>query len=203
MTVYFIVTTSLYDNCVIRKDQYTRGILSLVRFLGDTDFAYKIIIVENNGVRPTFLDDFGIDVLYTENNFLRTTNKGVKELRDVHECIEKYNIPDDAFVVKMTGRYILELDSPFITQIKKPVQVDCIVRFGSYISPKDTQCEDCITGLIGMRCRYVKEIDYPGGTECVEWKWAKKTYDIPITSVRAIGRLGISICPGSNIYFSV
>ena len=32
---------------------------------------YKIIIVENNGVRKTFLDDLGCEVYYTNNNFLK------------------------------------------------------------------------------------------------------------------------------------
>jgi len=202
--VYFIVTASVYKKGAIRKEQYKRGILSLIRSLSDTNIAYKIIIVENNGERPTFLDDFGVDVLYTKNNFIQTNNKGVKELRDIHDCIEKHNIPDDSFVVKMTGRYILERDSPFITQIKfRSVLVDCIVRFGSYMSPNNTQSEDCITGLIGMRCKFIKEIEYPVGNEVVEWKWAKKTYDIPLANVIAMDRLGIAICPGSNTYFSV
>ena len=35
--------------------------------------------------------------------------------------------------------------------------------------------DDCVTGLIGMSCLYIKQIEKPNETECVEWKWGKVT----------------------------
>ena len=61
---------------------------------------YKIIVVENNGKRDTFLDMLNCEVYYTENNFKQTGNKGVKELHDILDCIDKYNINDSDFIVK-------------------------------------------------------------------------------------------------------
>ena len=48
---------------------------------------YKIIIVEWDGVRRTFLDLLGYDVVYTNNNNINTRNYGIKELCDVNYCI--------------------------------------------------------------------------------------------------------------------
>ena len=69
--IYFIVTTCLYNDCKIREQQYTNGINKLKELVQDLNIEnYKIIIVENNGLRNTFLNNFGCDVHYTNNNFL-------------------------------------------------------------------------------------------------------------------------------------
>jgi hypothetical protein len=99
----------------IRKNKYKLAIYSLLEFLKFRNVTHKDIqpiIVENQLVTvmenpSSFLDDFGIPVLYTNNNTIPTKNKGIKELADIQFCIEKFNIQDDDFVVKMTGRYVL------------------------------------------------------------------------------------------------
>ena len=54
--IYFIVTTSIFNNCSIRKNQYIEGINKLKKIIQDLIFEnYKIIIVENNGKRDKFL----------------------------------------------------------------------------------------------------------------------------------------------------
>jgi hypothetical protein len=79
--IYFIITTSVFNNCFIRKNQYIKGINKLKKIIHNLIFEnYKIIVVENNGKRDTFLDMLGCEVYYTENNFLQTQNKGLKEL---------------------------------------------------------------------------------------------------------------------------
>ena len=91
--LYFIVTTSIFNKCLIRKEQYINGINKLKKTIHELNILnYKIIIVENNGKRCTFLDMLDCEVYYTENNFLQTGNKGIKELRDILDCINKYNI---------------------------------------------------------------------------------------------------------------
>ena len=63
--------------------------------------------------------------------------------------------------------------------------------------------DDCITGLIGMSCFYVKQIKKPNENECVEWNWGKVTKLIEDNKIYIVNVLGIHICPGSNKYFMV
>lgn len=204
--IYFIVTTSLYNDCNIRRKQYTIGINKLKQVINDNNIKnYKIIIVENNNNTKTFLDDFGCTTYYTNNNNLNTNNKGYKELQDILDCINTFNINDNDFIVKMTGRYILENESEFMNIIKNidNKNYDCVIKYGSYFKPVNYKMNDCITGLIGMSCLYVKQIEKPNEHECVEWKWAKVTNLINDKNIYLVNKLGINICPGSNNYFKV
>jgi hypothetical protein len=204
--IYFLVTACVFNNCNIRESQYVRGINALKEHIERLCIRdYKIIIIENNGKRPTYLDTFGCDVYYTNHNSLSTINKGIKELHDIRSCIEAYNIQDDDFIVKMTGRYILNETSEFMNTIAclQYTPYDCVLKYGPYFAPVSYKMNDCITGLIGMRCKYVKQIEMPQVNECVEWKWGKVTYLIHDDHINKVNTLGIQICPGSNEYFSV
>ena len=204
--IYFIITTCLFNNCSIREGQYIKGINKLKQIIQDLNFEnYKIIIVENNGKRDTFLDMLGCEVYYTENNFIKTNNKGVKELQDILDCIDKYNINDTDFIVKMTGRYILDDNSEFMNIIKNihNTNYNCVIKYGPYFKPVNYKTNDCITGLIGMTCLYVKQIEIPTGFDSVEWKWAKVTNLIEDNKIYLVNNLGIDICPGCNTYFKV
>ena len=99
----------------------------------------------------------------------------------------------------MTGRYILEDDSEFMNTIKNINNT----KYGSYLNPVNHKMNDCITGLIGMTCGYIKKIEKPNENECVEWKWGKVTYLIEDKNIFTVNKLGINICPGSNKYFKV
>jgi hypothetical protein len=204
--LYFIVTTSLFNECLRRKEQYTNGINKLKKIIQDLHILnYKIIIVENNGKRYTFLNMLDCEVYYTENNFLQTSNKGIKELQDVLDCIDKYNINNTDFIVKMTGRYILNDNSEFMNIIKNinNSNYDCVIKYGPYFEPVNYKMNDCITGLIGMSCYYIKLIEKPNEDECVEWKWAKVTNLIDDKKIYLVNNLDINICPNSNNYFKV
>lgn len=204
--IYFIITASIYNECTIRKQQYTIAINKIKKIIQNHKIEnYKIIIVENNGKRETILDMFDCEVFYTENNFIETSNKGLKELHDILDCIDRYNIKDDDFIVKMTGRYILDDDSEFMNIIKDlhNNHYDCIIKYGPYYKPVNYPMDDCITGLIGMSCKYVKQIEIPNENECVEWKWAKVTKLIDNNKIYMVHKLGINICPSSNSYFKV
>jgi hypothetical protein len=119
--LYFIITTSILNNCSIRKEQYIDGIYRLINVINQEEIKNcKIIIVENNGNRETYLDQFNklCNLHYTNNNFLNTQNKGVKELEDILSCINYYNIKDTDFIVKITGRYKIQDNSEFIKILK-------------------------------------------------------------------------------------
>ena len=196
--IYYIVTTCIYNDCPIRKAQYVEGIGALKAYAGNA----RIILVENNGPRPTFLDGMGCQVFYTTNNTIPTANKGIKELQDVLDCIRYFQIKDTDFIVKMTGRYVMTDPAEFL-QAGRSDRYDCVIQYGSYLAPVNYKLDDCITGLIGMRCKYVKQIERPAENECVEWKWGKVTRLIPDEAIYKVRKLGIRICPGSNTYFSV
>jgi hypothetical protein len=204
--IYFIVTTSIFNGCSIRKQQYINGIKQLKKVVNDLHFEnYKIIIVENNGIRETFLDILECEIYYTENNHLQRREKGYKELQDILDCIDKYNIKDDDFIVKMTGRYVLNDNSEFMNIIKNihNTNYNCVIKYGSYSKPVNYKMDDCITGLIGMSCLYVKQIEKPKENECIEWEWAKVTKLIDHKKIYIVNNLGINICPGSNNYYAV
>ncbi len=204
--LYFIVTTCVFNECPIRKNQYINGINQLKKIIKNLNIEnYKIIIVENNGNRYTFLNMLDCEVYYTKNNFLKTDNKGIKELQDILDCIDKYNINDADFIVKMTGRYILNDNSEFMNIIKNihNINYDCVIKYGSFFKPVNYKMNDCITGLIGLSCYYVKLIEKPNENECVEWKWGKVTNLIDDKKIYLVNKLGINICPGSNKYFKV
>jgi hypothetical protein len=202
--IYFIFTTCLIENDYeLRQLQYTKGYGMLKKSIQQYDLQdYKIIIVENNGKRKTFLDEFDCDVYYTHNNSLQK-EKGYKELQDIFDCIKTYEIRDDDFIVKITGRYIINETCEFMNILKNNMY-DAIVRFGSYVKQAETKrIDDCVTGLIGMKCLFVKQIEYPLSHECVEWKWGKVTNHIHSDKIYIINKLDIYICPASNRYFLI
>jgi hypothetical protein len=198
--LYIIVTTSIPDpNDALREQQYIAGIQSL-RTHVDTLPGAKVIIVENNGKRETYLDELGFDVVYTDNNSL-PVEKGVKELRDIQDCIEEYGIHPDDFIIKMTGRYRLEEQSEFFDSVSMlDESVDCIIKYRNLYKPSSIVQDksDCITGLIGMRAKYISQID--DSLTPIEWAWAKESSTIPEERVIVLDRLGINISVGQNNY---
>lgn len=211
--IFFIITTSVYNNCSIRKMQYIYGITALQKKIQDFEIKdYKMIVVENNGKRHTFLDDLeNCEVYYTENNFLPTNNKGFKELCDIFNCIDHFKIQDSDFVVKMTGRYILDdTNGEFMNRVRdihhKHHDYKCVIKYGSYRKPVNYKMDDCITGLIGMSCCYMKQIELPLENDCVEWNWGKVTRlidDEKINILRSDKLLGIHIRPESNSQYFI
>lgn len=200
--IYFIITTSIFDDSHLRKQKYIDCIPQLQKCININNITdYKIIIVENNGKRQTYLDTLGYDVFYTENNFINTNNKGIKELKDIIQCIDNYKINDNDFIVKLTGRYFLEETSEFMQTLKNVEKYDCIIKYGSYLKPVNYKLEDCITGCIGLRCNYVKKIEMPNEEECVEWKWAKMSMILDDKKIHMLDKIGLHICPGADEYY--
>jgi hypothetical protein len=210
MKIWIIITTSLIESRYKeRKYEYMHGISLISKLFSDP--KYNIVIVENNSKLSnkgyffcrTFLDNFGIPVLYTKNNEIlnKTGNYGIPELMDVFACINHFKIQDDDFIVKITGRYFIHEDSPMFNAIdnleNKPYSA--IVRFNQFDKPASLEkTKDCISGFIGLKCRYVKQIQFPPFDDImisIEMKWAEVISNLNDDEIRILDRLGISIKP--------
>ena len=122
MKTYFIVNTCILDSePSLRDEQYKNGISKLIELTKYME-NIQIIIVENNGGKQKYLEDYnGVNctTFYTNNNrHIETGNIGIKEFIDVINCISRFDICDDDFIVKMNGRYVLNDDSEFIAALK-------------------------------------------------------------------------------------
>lgn len=130
------------------------------------------IIIENNGRRDTFLDDFGIDVHYTENNKESFMHKGINELMDIKSAISAYDIKDDDIIIKLTGRYKLMDDSFLTTVIENVESYDVFIKFFNVLTEEFAE-NDCILGLFAMRCKYLKDFEYDPKVEVPETQFAE------------------------------
>jgi hypothetical protein len=198
--IYLLITTSLIErNFEERKRRYLNGITTALRRFKDLNC--KIIIIENNGRRPTFLDTLGVDVFYTNNNQLQTPNNGNKELTDLQDCIRQYQIQDEDFIIKLSGRYIIQEQSEFMDALIEHRDTKAaIVQYGSFNAIQYERIRDCVTGLIGMQCRYMKQIQFAQPFGCIEWNWADAALSIPESNVHRLRSLGLAICPGIDDY---
>jgi hypothetical protein len=203
--IYWLITTSLVQNNYEgRKAQYIRSISKTVEALRGT--GVKIIIIENNNTKESFLDSFKdtCDVFVTNNNIL-DINYGIKEILDVLDCIKHYDMKDDDYIVKQTGRYYLADDCPFLEELKnlEKTNYDVLIKYGWWEKPSMTKVEDCISGLFCMRAGCAKTISTSHVTECAEWRWARITLKIPDSSIKVFPKLGIFIDPAKTGYFLV
>jgi hypothetical protein len=98
---------------------------------------------------------------------------------------------------------LLADDSVFIKEVKQLSQTkyDAIVRYGSYEqSPAPEHSSHCVTGLIGLRCKYVKQIEIPDENTYVEEKWATQISSLEKSKVKVLPILGIYIRPEVKTY---
>lgn len=159
--IYLIITTcinsiyGLHDNAH-RQERYLSSIRQTLSVLPE---GIKPIIVENNGKRETYLDALGVDVLYTENNFVREFHKGVNELNDIKSVIEHYNIQDSDMVIKVTGRYSVTDPYFFKYVLEHQNEYDSFVKFFNVCTLTFMQY-DCVLGLFAMRCKQLKELQF-------------------------------------------
>lgn len=164
--IYLILTTSIQNHIPsldnsLRKQQYLDGISHNLSLLPQ---EIQPIIVENNGHRQTYLDDFqhynkSVPVIYTNNNQYTFKNKGVNEILDIKEVIKQYNIQDEDMIIKLTGRY--KVTSPLFFQkiIQSQHSIDAFVKFFGSCSLK-YEFYDCILGMYALRCLYFKLLDH-------------------------------------------
>lgn len=158
--IYLIITTSINNkygliNDTHRKNTYIQAITTTLNHIKDMNI--KPIILENNGFRSTYLDNLGCDVLYTNNNNLQTPHKGVNELHDIKDVIDKYKIQDDDMIIKLTGRYT-PLNNIFFKMVKDS-QADAFVKFYNVCALKFIS-DDCVLGLFAIKCKYLRGFNY-------------------------------------------
>ena len=99
--IYLIITTSINNRYGIqdqteRQERYLYAISETLKVL---PYEIKPLIVENNGERSTYLDNFyhnqqRVKVFYTNNNKQLFKSKGINELLDIKEVIDKYGIKE-------------------------------------------------------------------------------------------------------------
>ena len=96
--IYLILTTSINNRILTinnnekRKEQYIEAITHTLSLLPE---EIQPIIVENNGKRSTYLDNFLhfnklVPIVYTNNNEYTFKNKGINEMLDIKEVIKQY-----------------------------------------------------------------------------------------------------------------
>jgi hypothetical protein len=161
--IYLIITTSINNrfgsqDAKEREERYLYAISETLKVL---PHEIKPLIVENNGKRETYLDNFyhhhrqHVKVFYTDNNRKQFKSKGVNELLDVQEVIDKYGIEDEDIVIKLTGRY-RAMSSKFFTDVlQNENNFDAFVKFYGTCSLQFEQY-DCILGFYAMRAKYIK-----------------------------------------------
>lgn len=213
--LWVIVSTSIISiyepNIELRENQYINGISAVIKSFPDA----RIVIVENNGKRRTVLDRFAsqnVTIYYTETNKLPNggADKSWKERNDMLLVINNFQIPDDDFIVKVTGRYVIQDNSPFVTTVNNiSPDIHAVLRFGSYREQGDNaptpNINDTNTGLIGFRCYYWKLILNAMNSGSIIELQAAHTVNtmIPKKSVVSLPYLGIMIAPGMNDYYLV
>lgn len=164
--IYLIFTASIFsDNekqkTNNRKDRYLVSIKSALDLLSKYKYDIKPIIVENNGLRKTYLDDLGCDVFYTNNNVKNVAHKGVKELLDIKDVIKHFNIKLDDTIIKLTGRYKIYKNYFFDLVTKNHNNYEGFVKFFNVC----TKCyhenhDDCILGLFALKCKHILDFNY-------------------------------------------
>jgi hypothetical protein len=193
--LYLIVTTSIIDKHMNtsedhRKNRYMECIQYLIDLL-EEDSSVKLIVVENNGPRQTYLDNLKCDILYTNNNNYKFAHKGVNELSDIKDVIEHYHIKEDDMIIKLTGRYKM-LDMSFIQLVKdKSKEYDAFIKFFNVCELK-YMYDDCVLGLFAMKCKYIKDFEYDciKSPECEMAEYAREN----IHKLMEIDQLNLECC---------
>ena len=133
--IYLILTASLitrrFTMNVNREKEYISAITDTLKHL---PAEIHPIIVENNGLRPTCLDQFkhggkSIPVVYTDYNRLTFKSKGANELTDLHYVIDHMNIQATDWVIKLTGRYRVTSPAFFENVIRQTDPCDAMLKF--------------------------------------------------------------------------
>ena len=194
--IYLILTTSLhnyYGSSANREQQYRSAILETLSHLPST---IQPIIVENNGLRATFLDHFvhaekNVPVLYTDHNEMRKS-KGVKELLDIQHVIRQYGIQDNDMVIKVTGRYHVTSSSFFQEVINHQEHYDAFIKFYGVCSLSFDPNES-VLGFYAMRAYLLllwhpTSVDLSSSAEVAFAKYAKRSCG----HIREIQHLGLT-----------
>jgi hypothetical protein len=161
--IYLIITTSINNrygkqDADERRDRY---LFAIKETLKNLPYEIKPLIIENNGKRDTYLDDFyhhhqqHVKVFYTDNNKQQFKSKGVNEMLDIKEVIEKYGIEDEDIIIKITGRYRALSPSFFKDVIENEMNYDAFIKFFN-VCNLSKEYYDCVLGCYAIRTKYLK-----------------------------------------------
>ena len=199
--IYIIITTSINNkvgvkNNIHRQIRYIECINNLLQLINN-DSNIKRIVVENNGVRQTYLDDLKCDICYTNNNMIEYKHKAENELLDIKEVINQYNIKDEDIIIKLTGRYKL-LNLNFINLVKTNNERDAFVKFFN-VCTKKYMFDDCVLGLFAVKCKYLKEFKYNflKSPECEFADYIRKNVDK--NKLKELHQLDLECCFADNL----
>jgi len=157
--IYLIITTSIHNksgmkNSIKRQEDYLFAITETLTHLPNIIVP---VIVENNGQRETYLDNFmhngkAVPVIYTDNNRFEYKSKGINEALDIKEVITQMGIGSHDMIIKLTGRYRV-FSSVFFDDIIENEKIDAFVKFYNVSSLKYDD-SDCVLGCYAIRCFY-------------------------------------------------
>jgi len=200
--IYIIITTCIINkhgiqNNTHRQNRYIECIEQLLQLVKN-DESIKPIVVENNGLRQTYLDNLNCDICYTNNNNLTFRHKGENELLDIKEVINQYKIKDDDVIIKLTGRYKL-LNSDFINLVKNNSSIyEAFVKFFN-VCTKKYMFDDCVLGLFAIKCKYLKEFNYNfiRSPECEFAEYVRK--NINQSNIMELKQLNLECCYADDL----
>lgn len=161
--IYLIITTSINNRFGIKDsdERRERYLYAISETLKKLPHEIKPIIVENNGERSTYLDNFyhhhrqHVKVFYTNNNLQQFKSKGINEILDIKEVIDRYGIEDNDIIIKLTGRYRVLSPSFFKDVIDNENNYDAFIKFFGTCSLKFEQY-DCVLGCFALRAKFLK-----------------------------------------------
>ena len=198
--IYLIITCSINNKSGIvdfeqRKKNYLESITQTLSILPPN---IKPIIVENNGLRETYLDNFQCDVHYTNNNSVNYVHKGVNELCDIKYIIEKYNINDDDVIIKLTGRYH-PIDDSFYNLVMNYGNFDAYVKFFN-VCTLQFMNYDCVLGMFAIKCKYLKNFSYNDFNKSPEVEFSTFIRNnIDSTKIFPVRKLKLRCCFADNL----
>jgi hypothetical protein len=166
--IYLIITVSLQNKHLSHpnyyEDRMTRYQYAIESSLGWVTEDIQPIIVENNGQKGTMLENVTwkgnpVPVIYTSNNLGKWRNKGVNELLDLQEVIQRIGIKGTDIVIKLTGRYRL-LSGQFLEYVRQTQTAsDLWMKFYNVSTMKEDD-NDCVLGLYAVRAQYIEWMSY-------------------------------------------
>lgn len=202
--IHLLISTCVMAGDCDRRQTYLHRISVAFEEFRNVIPDIKVVILNNCGEENAdylyLLEDDNLQLFHTSNQLIPTTNKGLKELKDVKDYIDQNNVPDDDFIIKLTGRYLIEKHSPFLVALQNDwnENIECMIRLGDY----DDRCVksisvgdeiDCLSGLIGFKCFHYKNMPLPEEFENLEWIMAETSIQIPESRKIILDDLGINI----------
>lgn len=235
-SLWIVGTASIKAGSPVRREQYRQAIEALQKVVlqpaVQRAFTERhVVYVENNGGPSTYLDDFMAEarnrtgpsvtwsVLYSQHNKLNVSNSGLKELRDEFFFVQNTSrLKDSDWVVKLTGRYRINVPSPLIEQVvadrESPGMYDAIYRPGAYHQRdwplEHYDKEDSVTGLFAMRAKtwrlYAQRFSLGDVDPLTPAEWWLARFiqrNVPRERIQLVAKLGAWIAPGSDTYYEI